>query len=150
MMKTQILIVDKDKQLTQINQKILRTAGIAGEVHITENGKEAIDYLKHRIEKKYSLPDIVLLELHMPVMDGFQFLDAFEDLEYPMKHNIEIVVFTSSSNPKDMQKAFSKGIRYYLNKPYLLRGLNDVIRTLRIEKSDRFYKKKPFGLENIL
>ncbi len=147
-MKAKILIVDKDKQLTQINQKILRTAGIAGELHTAENGKEAIDYLKLRIEKKYPLPDIILLELHTPVMDGFQFLDAFQQLDYPLKCNIEIVVFTASSNPRDMQKAFSKGIRYYLNKPYLLRGLNDVLRTLRIERSDIYLKPKPFGFQN--
>lgn len=126
-MKQRILLIDDDKQLNQINQKILVSAGIVNELHIVTNGREALLYLKSRIEKGYPLPDIIILDLYMPVMSGFEFLDAFHEADFPGKSKIEIVVFTGSSNPKDKEKAIQKGIRHYLAKPYLLRGLKDVI-----------------------
>ena len=131
-MKKRILIVDPDKQLNQINEKILKSSGLVSEVHIASNGLEALDYLHSRIEKEYSLPDIIILELNMPVMNGFKFLDHFREMNFPNKAGIEIVVFTASSNPSDKQKAVARGVKHYLEKPYILRGLNDVIKRMPV------------------
>lgn len=149
-MKKRILIVDDDQQLNKINEKILTAAGIVSELHIALNGKEAMEYLWARADKNYPLPDLIILDLDMPVMNGFQFIDEFQRSDFPGKSAIEIVVFTSSSNPRDKQKAFSKGIKYYLSKPYLLRGLNDIILTLKAEQADLYSNRKILGLENTI
>lgn len=126
-MKKRILIIDDDKLLNKINEKVLVAAGVVSELHIVLNGRQAIEYLENRLEKNYSLPEIIVLDLHMPVMDGFAFIEAFNKMDFHGKSKIELVVFTSSSSPKDKQKALAAGIRHYLNKPYLLRGLVDIM-----------------------
>ena len=126
-MKKRILIVDDDKLLNKINEKVLVAAGMVKELHVALNGMEALEYLRVRINRNYPLPEIIITDLHMPVMDGFEFLDRYAELDFPGKGNIEIVVFTSSSSPKDKQKASERGIKNYLNKPYLLRGLNAIL-----------------------
>jgi CheY-like chemotaxis protein len=131
-MKKRILIIDDDKLLNAINEKVLLTAGITNELHFAANGLQAIEYLTNRIEKGYPLPDIIILDLHMPVMNGFTFIDQFQHMDFPGKSNIQIVVFTASSNPKDKQKAMAMGIENYINKPYLLRGLTEIVTRTRI------------------
>jgi CheY-like chemotaxis protein len=129
-MKKRVLLIDDDKQLNRINERVLSTAGIVSELHIALDGRAGLEYLYSRIEKNYPMPHVIVLDLEMPVLSGFEFLDEFQKMNFAGKSNIEIVIFTSSSNPKDKQKAMSKGIRHYLTKPYLLRGLQDILRRL--------------------
>lgn len=130
-MKTRILIVDDDALLNKINEKVLREAGLVRELHVVSNGREALNYLDNRRLKNYPLPEVIVLDLNMPVMTGFEFLDEFNKLDFPGKRNIEVVIFSDSSNPRDRHRAASKGVRHYIDKPYLLRGLTDVIRRKR-------------------
>lgn len=149
-MKKRLLIIDNDKQLNKINEKILNMSGMVKELHITCNGREALEYLVSRVQKDYPLPDIIILDIEMPVLNGFEFIDEFNQLDIPGKSSIELVIFTSSSNPRDKQKASLRGIKHYLSKPYLLRGLSDIIFRLDIEQQDLYYNRKPFGLERSL
>lgn len=144
-MKKRILIVDADRALNKINEKVLSAAGIVNELHITTNGLDGIDYLKNRINKNYPLPDIIILDLNMPVMNGFEFIDEFQKINFPGKSNIEIVIFTSSSNPKDKLKALSRGIRNYLDKPYILRGLVDIISRIKTDQVNIYSNKNTIG-----
>jgi CheY-like chemotaxis protein len=134
MMKKRILIIDSDKQLNKINEKVLSAAGLVSELHIVMNGQEALDYLTNRIVKGYPLPEIIIFDLHLPVMNGFDFIEQFQQMEFDGKSNIELIVFTSSSSIRDKQKATGLGIRHYLNKPYLLRGLSDIVLHLQTSK----------------
>lgn len=61
--------------------------------------------------------DIILLDLHMPVMDGFWFLEAFKNLEYYNKQAISIALVTSSENPKDEELAKLLGVELFFKKP---------------------------------
>ena len=142
-----VLLVDDDIQLNKIHEKILPSSGLASEVHTALNGKEALDYLEARIEKGYPLPNIIIVDLDMPVMNGFEFIDNFNALSIPGKSKIEVIVFTSSSSPSDRIKAISKGIRHYLSKPYLIRPLNDVIAQLKIEQKDPYAIGKAFSVK---
>jgi CheY-like chemotaxis protein len=148
-MAKRILLVDDDIQLNKIHEKILPSSGLASEIHIALNGREAIDYLQARIDKGYPLPQVIVLDLEMPVMNGFEFIDAFNDLSFPGKNKIEIVVFTSSSNVSDRKKALAKGIRHYLSKPYLVRALNDVISQLQIEEKDIYSNNRIHALKRV-
>ena len=78
-----------------------------------DNGQALVD----RFKQPANIPDIVLVDINMPVMNGFEFIDEFNKLHFPGKSDIEIVIFTSSSSPKDKQKAQSQGIKNYLAKP---------------------------------
>jgi len=149
-MKKRILIIDNDKQLNQINQKILLSSGFVKELHITQNGKEALEYLMARMEKGYPLPDIIILDVHLPVMNGFEFIDEFKKIDYPSLYRTELVVFTGSGNPKDKQKATERGVKHYLNKPYLLRGLTDIVKNHQINQVDMSVYKNGAGFKTVL
>jgi CheY-like chemotaxis protein len=137
-MKKRVLIIDDDKQLNLINQKILTASGMVSELHIVNNGKEGLEYLSTRSKKSYPLPDIIVLDLHMPVMDGFQFIDAYNALTFPGKYKIEIVVFSGTTSQKDRQTVFAKGIKHFLDKPYILLGLKQIIHRLKTGSAE-FY-----------
>jgi CheY-like chemotaxis protein len=137
-MKKRVLIIDDDKQLNKINERVLHASGLVSELHIVGNGMEAIEYLNSRIDNAYSLPEIIVLELNLPKMNGFEFIQYFNEIKFNGKSRIELVVFTASSSPRDRQKAIQLGIRHYLNKPYLLRGLSDIISRLSMGTQDLF------------
>ncbi len=130
-MKARVLLVDNDTQLNKINEKILLSSGVVSEVHIARSGLEALQYLVMREERGYPLPNVIVMEILLPGMNGFEFADAFAGLPICGKHRIELVAFTGSSNPKDREKAAARGFKHFLSKPYLLRGLRDVIAHMR-------------------
>lgn len=130
-MKARILLIDNDKQLNKINEKVLLASGLVSELHIASNGRTGLEYLIGRVERHYQMPDLIILELNLPIMTGFEFMHELNSMEFTGKNKIELVVFTSSSNPMDKQRAISLGVRHYLNKPYLLRGLSAVLETMK-------------------
>jgi CheY-like chemotaxis protein len=148
-MKKHLLLIDNDRHLNTVNRKVLRSSGIVNDLHIVNNGQDGLDYLKFQTANKAPLPNIIVFELQIPVVNGFDFIDQFAMLEIPAKDNIELVVFTSSSKHSDKQKAISKGIRHYLTKPYLLNGLREIISQLYFKPS--YAKRKvEMGFKTIL
>jgi CheY-like chemotaxis protein len=123
-----ILLVDDDNIFNFLNTKLLQASGIASEIHTAVNGQEALDLLNNYYTGFSSLPDVILLDLNMPVMDGFSFLEAFQKLKLPKKEQVSIIIVTSSEDPKDMARAKQMGITKYLTKPVsretLLRALD--------------------------
>lgn len=116
-MMKRILLVDDDKICNFIAESTLNRLGVAKEVHSALNGQEALDLFNGYFQGEVAVPDIIFLDLNMPIMDGFQFIDAFKKLDFPKKENILIVILTSSMNPQDIQQAKSLGIDHYMAKP---------------------------------
>lgn len=112
-----VLLVDDDNIVNFINTKMLQHSGIASEIHTALNGEQALDLLNNYYTGTSSLPDVILLDLNMPVMDGFSFLDAFKRITLPRKENVSIIIVSSSSNPKDKDKAKEMGVTHFLTKP---------------------------------
>lgn len=84
-----ILLVDDDNIFNFLNTKLLRQSGIADEIHTALNGKEALDLLNNYYTGAFALPDVILLDLNMPVMDGFAFLEAFKKLSLPRQEKVK-------------------------------------------------------------
>ncbi|HPI80245.1 MAG TPA: response regulator [Cyclobacteriaceae bacterium] len=116
-MMKRVLLVDDDKICNFIAESTLNRLGVAKEVHSALNGQEALDLFNGYFQGDVAVPDIIFLDLNMPIMDGFQFIDAFKKLDFPKKENILIVILTSSMNPQDIQQAKSLGIDHYMAKP---------------------------------
>src|ERR1700712_1618420 len=94
-----VLLVDDDRITNFINQRLIEKLNITQNVTALLNGKEAIDYIKTTNLEKKQLPDLILLDINMPVMDGFEFVNSFRALLYEKK--VIIVMLTTSSNEKD-------------------------------------------------
>ena len=107
-----ILLVDDDFATNFINKKIIQKANLTEHVSVALNGKEAIDYLnkKGKFESEadeFPQPQLILLDINMPVMDGWEFIEAYKNLTLENKENIAIVMLSSSFNPADKAKAES-------------------------------------------
>jgi len=114
-----ILLVDDDLTSNFIAEKIIKKSGNSKSIQSVKNGKEALNYILENCLSDYkeNCPQIILLDLHMPVMDGFDFL---KHLSIEMPNYIEafkIFILTSSSNPKDVEIANQYHIDGYINKP---------------------------------
>jgi CheY-like chemotaxis protein len=112
-----ILLVDDDKVFNFINEKLLNRLNLPLKIATAGNGEEALRYLTNSAKIQSELPDVIFLDLNMPLLDGFGFLKAFENLDLVNKHKILIIIVTSSLNEKDMAQAKSFGIKYYISKP---------------------------------
>lgn len=122
-----ILLVDDDNVFNFINTKLLERAGVANEINTALNGEEALGLLNKYHMGKSALPDVILLDLNMPVMDGFSFLEAYKKISLPWKKNICIIIVTSSINAADRLKAKKLGITRYLSKPLSEETLLDAL-----------------------
>ncbi len=97
-----VCIIDDDHIYTFTTRKIMEKGDFAGYIEIFKNGKEALAALKPRVESNTNVPEIIFLDLNMPIMDGWQFLDEFMT---PNTQKIIIYIVTSSIDPADMDKA---------------------------------------------
>lgn len=116
-MKT-VLLVEDESTFQMIGKILLRTIGLPPEnFYSAQTGKEALELLdKHQAEGK-PLPDLILLDVFMPIMDGFDFLEAYGKKDYPGKSNITIIALTSSHDSRDMERMKQYGVTKYMTKP---------------------------------
>jgi CheY-like chemotaxis protein len=126
-MKKNVLLVDDDKIFNFLSRRTIENMGFAERIHVANNGKEALELLNDYFSGSLALPDVILLDLDMPVMDGFEFVAAFRKLKFPEKNSIRIVIVTSSENPRDRQRAEELGITHYINKPISESSLRSVL-----------------------
>lgn len=118
-----VLLVDDDFVFTFLNKKIISSLKFVNEINTAQNGVQALQLLNASADGTVSLPDIILLDLNMPIMDGFGFLDEFQKLSLPHKERIKIIIVTSSMHPEDFQRAKDYGVTSYLTKPLKEEGL---------------------------
>ena len=112
-----LLLVDDDIITTFIHQSLLRKLNICERIETAVNGEEALKKLSGIHDLDSNCPKLIFLDINMPVMDGFQFMEAFNELNFSKKDQITIVVLTTSLNENDVQRMGKLGVKYYLQKP---------------------------------
>lgn len=115
-MKKSIILIDDDPIENLVNKKLIGSLGIAESIKVLFNGYEGMNYLRI-LNQLDSPPDIIFLDLNMPVMDGFEFLKNFQTLAADFIVNIKVIVLTSSIFEEDFKKARLIGCDGYLIKP---------------------------------
>ena len=84
-MKKNILLVDDDKIFNFLSEKTITSLGLANEINFAANGKQALDILDLCKKGQLQMPDIIFLDLDMPVMNGYEFLEEFAKTDLPIK-----------------------------------------------------------------
>ncbi|MBN8569642.1 MAG: response regulator [Ignavibacteria bacterium] len=111
-------LVDDDKVFQFITAKILKSLNVIDCILQFENGLPLLEYLQNNFDKPESLPDVIFLDIQMPFMDGWQFLQEYSNLRISFAKQIKIYILSSSISLYDKEKAKAYNqIKDFLVKP---------------------------------
>jgi CheY-like chemotaxis protein len=122
-----VMVVDDDSVVHFLTEKVLAAFSWVNKKYSVFNGKEAIQILENYCKGLITIPDLILLDLHMPIMDGIQFIEAFQKMECMKGSDIVIAVLTASENPHEKERLHSLGIKHIIPKPISIEKLAQVL-----------------------
>ena len=133
MNSTAILYVEDEETDVMLLQHVLTKVGISNPLHTAKDGKAAKDYLAGNPpfddRLLHPLPGLVLLDLNLPYWSGFEVLEWIR--QQPQLRRLPVVIFTSSSRPDDVARAYDAGANAYVVKPNALADLSTLVLALR-------------------
>lgn len=100
-----ILLVDDDNDCNFFHKKLLKEMNCVEHIQVANDGVEALSFLKSCIAEHQKVPDIIFLDINMPRMNGWEFLEAYGKLPDTCRAKIVLVMLTTSLNPDDREKA---------------------------------------------
>jgi CheY-like chemotaxis protein len=124
-----ILVAEDDPTDAYFFQRAFKRAGLPVLLHFVRDGQEVIDYLQGEgpftSRTAHPLPQLILLDLKMPRLDGFEVLEWVR--KQPALNNLQVVIFSSSGEPKDINRAYGLGANWYLVKPHSMDELTELV-----------------------
>lgn len=136
-----VLLVDDDETTNYLNKRLLNEMEVAEKIIALKNGQEAIEYLDKacgtKADTAYKCPDLIFLDIKMPVMDGFSFLDEYHRRGLDTGDHIIILMLTSSASFYDLQrlKNYTK-VRKHYSKALTKHDVTEIMREYFKSKVD--------------
>jgi CheY-like chemotaxis protein len=128
---TSVLLVDDDSTTNFLNKLLLTRLGVAQQVLVAENGEQALrqlDQTCYAVEKALC-PQLILLDMNMPVLNGLAFLEAYQQLPVAQRQAIVIVMLTTTLHPVDLARAQELPIADFLTKPLTQEKVHALLQT---------------------
>jgi CheY-like chemotaxis protein len=122
-------IIDDDNIYVSLIKKIIKAKNLCSELLIFNNGQQSMTYFEDLCNTltNNEIPEIIFLDLNMPIMDGWEFLEKFSKIKDELKKEITLYVVSSSINPSDMNRAKSSPtVKDYLVKPVHVKDLETI------------------------
>lgn len=121
-------VVDDDEVYIMGIKRLIRRTDIINDIQFFENGKLALNALLENKDDVEALPTVILLDINMPIMDGWEFLEKYKSIRDELAKHIIIYMVSSSINPRDIDRAkeYSDVIEY-LEKPVTLDEIQKMI-----------------------
>ncbi len=126
-----ITLIEDDEVIVFLTKKIIKESGNSELLNVLNNGKKALEYFEENIENLESIPDIIFLDISMPVIDGWEFLEEFKAIKNKILKPISIYITTSSISQIDVEKAkLNTLVNDFIIKPISLENFNEIMAEL--------------------
>ena len=126
-----ISIVDDDDIYRYSIMRTLKDLNVTKKILVFRDGEEAIDFMLDNLGNSQDLPDVIFLDINMPIMDGFEFMEEYVKIKPKVGKKITVYMISSSVNPVDLEKAKSiSEISDYIIKPIKAEKLVSIIKEL--------------------
>ena len=122
------LLIDDDEVITMIHPAIIRRVDKDCHIDISKQSYEALDFLNKQLVEGNNPPDFIFLDINMPMMNGFQFLDNLSDQLIEFLHSSKVVMLSSSVDPRDIEKAKHYPIvKDFISKPLSIDYISNIL-----------------------
>lgn len=122
-------IIDDDEIIIYLTNKLIMNAEFCNQLETFTEAKTALERLKLALQTGENIPDVVLFDLNMPEMNGWDFIEEFKKLDFGKE--IPTFIFTSSIDPNDKQRSFQyEEIKDFITKPLTLQKLDKILRII--------------------
>lgn len=126
-----VMLVDDNDTDNFINNRIIELTSFAIRIEIKNSGKSALEYLENAKDDPENLPDLIFLDINMPIVDGFVFLYEFEKFPDSIKNKCKICILSSSDNKRDIDKIVDNDyVIKFITKPLTEEALADAKKLL--------------------
>ncbi len=122
------MLIDDSEIDNMVNAHILSKNNIAKNIIVHSSANDALNYLsKIAADENMAVPDVILLDINMPIMNGFGFLVEFEKFDESLINNIKVIMLTSSVDPNDIRRSKEyKTVQAFISKPLSLEHLSTI------------------------
>lgn len=130
-----ILLIDDNDTSNFLNQRLLNRMVLTDHIKVMSNAKTAFDFLESlslaQDQNQEIKPEIIFLDINMPVLDGFEFLELYQNLEERFRQDILIAILSTSSHPQDTTKASAYNA-FYITKPLTVEKVEMLLSSHRV------------------
>ena len=122
-------MIDDDEIIIYLSNKLIMKSDFCNRIENFSDAKSALDRLQVASETGDNIPDLILIDLNMPEMNGWEFIEAFKKINF--EKDIPTFIFTSSIDPNDKQHSFQyTEIKDFITKPLTLQKLDKILRLI--------------------
>jgi CheY-like chemotaxis protein len=125
------MLVDDNDTDNFIHKRVIELTGFAKNIIVKNSGKSALEFLQSNKDNITSLPDIIFLDINMPIVDGFVFLFEYENFPDHLKDKCKVVILSSSDNKRDIDRIVdNEYVINFITKPLSEEALEDLKKLL--------------------
>ncbi|MBH8557460.1 response regulator [Hymenobacter negativus] len=123
-----VLLVDDDPTNNFLNERLLKRLAVTDQILVAENGQEALAVIQEAsTAARPAYPALILLDIQMPIMNGIEFLQAYQELPPDQRRATTVVVLTTSMDPRDLTRLETLPAAGRITKPLTLEKLDAVL-----------------------